>query len=69
MFWSCVIFIHAPWPIHNALDFFQFRIVIMYFYIEFWRFHRHSPAKNIFKVLKTKNTHGDVKEVLFFHSH
>jgi hypothetical protein len=38
----------------------------MYFYIEFWRFHCHSPVKDIFKVLIRKKLMVMLKKFYFF---
>jgi hypothetical protein len=62
-----VIPIYAPWPIHNTLDLFQLHILPMYFSIELWCFHRHSPTRDLIRVLITKKGHGVIKETISFH--
>jgi hypothetical protein len=61
--------IHAPWPIHEALNLFQLCIVTIYFFAKLWGLHRYSPAKYLLRVLITKRAQGDISKALFFHPH
>jgi hypothetical protein len=63
------ILIHAPWPIHDTLCLFQLHIVVVYFFIELWRFHRRSPTKDLLRVSITKRAYGGNREVFSFHPH